>query len=72
MDDLLDMNRIDHGKIELRKERLGLAAVVESALETSRPLIEAARQELVVHLPTDPLWVAGDLTRLGRKPSRTY
>jgi len=69
VDDLLDMNRIDHGKIELRKERLDLAAVIESALETSRPLIEAARQELVVHLPTDPLWVAGDLTRLAQAVS---
>ncbi len=66
VDDLLDVNRINNGKIELRKERLDLAAVVESALETSRPLIEAARHEIVVHLPADPLCVTGDLTRLAQ------
>ena len=43
VDDLLDVSRITRGKIELRKERVELAAVVASAVETSRPLIEARR-----------------------------
>ena len=42
VDDLLDVCRITRGKIELRKERVELAAVVHSAVETSRPLIEQA------------------------------
>jgi PAS domain S-box-containing protein len=66
VDDLLDLSRIDRGKIELRKEQLNVAAVIEAALETSRPLIEAARHQLVVHLPADPLWVMGDLIRLAQ------
>jgi PAS domain S-box-containing protein len=66
VDDLLDLSRIDRGKIELRKEQLNAAAVIEAALETSRPLIEAARHQLVVHLPADPLWVMGDLIRLAQ------
>jgi PAS domain S-box-containing protein len=66
VDDLLDMSRIDRGKIELRNERLNVATVIESALETSRPLIEAGRHELIVRPSADPVWVTGDLTRLAQ------
>ena len=38
VDDLLDVCRISRGKLELRKERVELAAVVQQAVETSRPL----------------------------------
>ena len=66
VDDLLDLSRIDRGTIELRKERLDMAKVVEVALETSQPLIQEARHDLSVHLPQEPLWVTGDLTRLAQ------
>ncbi|HEX3999988.1 MAG TPA: CHASE3 domain-containing protein [Pirellulales bacterium] len=66
VDDLLDVSRITRGKIELRKERLDLSKVIESALETSRPLIEAGRHELSVALPPKPIYVLGDLTRLAQ------
>src|SRR6202046_2883988 len=42
IDDLLDVSRVSQGKIELRKEIIQAADVVQSALETSRPLIDAA------------------------------
>ena len=42
VDDLLDVSRITRGKLELRRQRLELAAVIDAAVETSRPLIEAA------------------------------
>ena len=51
VDDLLDVSRITRGKIELRKERVELAAVVQQAVETSRPLIEAQRPRTDGHLP---------------------
>jgi PAS domain S-box-containing protein len=66
VDDLLDVSRITRGKIELRKERVCLAAVIESALETSHPLVEAAKHRLSVDLPPDPLAVTGDFTRLAQ------
>jgi PAS domain S-box-containing protein len=66
VDDLLDVSRISQGKIELHKERLTVAAVVESALEISRPLIETAHHELTVALPPQPLLMDGDLTRLAQ------
>jgi signal transduction histidine kinase len=64
VDDLLDVARVTSGKIVLRPERLDLRAVVEVAVETSRPAIDAARHELAVRLPADPLPADGDRTRL--------
>jgi CheY-like chemotaxis protein len=65
VDDLLDVSRISQGKLELRRERIELQAVLRSAVETSRPLIDAGRHELVIEPgPRPPLVVDGDLTRL--------
>ena len=66
IDDLLDVSRITTGKVELHRQRLRVAEVVEVALETSRPLIEAARHELTVAFPPMPLAIVGDLTRLAQ------
>ncbi len=41
LDDLLDVSRITRGKLELRKSR-SLHAVVEAAVETARPALDAA------------------------------
>jgi signal transduction histidine kinase len=64
VDDLLDVSRITRGKIKLRMERLDLATVIEAAVETSRPLIDAHKHELVVALPKQRVQIEGDLTRL--------
>ena len=66
VDDLMDVSRITRGKLELRREKLALAAVLQAALETSRPLIEAAHHDLVLHVPKAPVYVYGDLTRLAQ------
>ena len=66
VDDLMDVSRISRGKIELRKERVELAAVVHSAVETSRPLIEQMGHELTVSLPEFPVILDADLTRLAQ------
>ncbi len=66
VDDLLDVARIGQGKLELRQERLELAMVVQHALETSRPLIEASQHELTITLPDQPLYVMGDPQRLAQ------
>ena len=49
VDDLLDLSRISRGQIDLRTERVDLATVVTSAVETSRPLIEQSGHELERH-----------------------
>lgn len=64
VDDLLDVSRITRGKIELRKERVELAAVVSSAIEASRPLIEKWDHQLTVAIPPQPIYLEADSTRL--------
>ncbi len=66
VDDLLDVSRITRGKMELRKQRVDLAAVVGTAVETSRPLVEAAGHHLTVTLPPQPVFVDGDPVRLAQ------
>ena len=66
VDDLLDVSRITRGKIELRRERVGMQAVIDAAVETSHPLIEQAGHELVVTVPDEPIFVDGDATRLAQ------
>ena len=64
MDDLLEVSRITRGVIDVQREPLDLAFVLRAAIETSRPAIEAARHELTVELPAEPITVAGDAVRL--------
>lgn len=66
IDDLLDISRVSRGKIELRKSRVSVAAAVESALEVSRPPIEASRHRLSVQLPDETLWLEADPVRLAQ------
>jgi signal transduction histidine kinase/GAF domain-containing protein len=66
VDDLLEISRITLGKVELKKERVDFRTVLGSALETTRPLIEASTHELAVRLPADPLPLDADPTRLAQ------
>ncbi len=66
IDDLLDVARISGGKLELKRERTDLKRVLTSAVETSMPLIEAARHTLQVTLPDGPLGVDADVTRIAQ------
>jgi signal transduction histidine kinase len=64
IEDLLSASRITSNKLELCKERMDLAAMVQSAVETSRPLIEAAGHELLVTMPAEPILLEADPTWL--------
>lgn len=66
IDDLLDVSRIARGKLELRRERIELAHVVQTAIEISRPLIDAMEHRLIISLPDSPLFVDGDMARLAQ------
>jgi CheY-like chemotaxis protein/nitrogen-specific signal transduction histidine kinase len=66
LDDLLDVSRITRGKLELRKGRVTLAAVVESAVETSRPAIDGGGHRLTVELPPEPAHLDADPVRLAQ------
>lgn len=66
VDDLMEVSRITRGKIELRMEPIELAAVICSAVEASRPLIEAAGHQLAISLPPEPMTIRGDHLRLSQ------
>ena len=66
VDDLLDVSRINLGKIDLRKERIDVGSVVQSALETSRPMIDLGHHELLISVPEDPVFVRADAVRLAQ------
>jgi two-component system CheB/CheR fusion protein len=66
VDDLLDVSRISTGKIRLQKEAVELHDILERAVEISRPLMAARRQEFSEVLPTDPVWLDADPTRLAQ------
>ncbi len=64
VDDLFDVSRIARGALELRQDRMNLAAVAAAALEISKPLLDARKHRLVVGMPAEPLIVFGDRARL--------
>ena len=66
IDDLLDIARITSNKMELRRERIELSAVLDAAVETSRPLIEQRGQKLIVKAPPAPIHVDGNMVRLAQ------
>jgi PAS domain S-box-containing protein len=66
IDDLLDVARISGGKLHLRKAHVALAPILASAVETSLPLIEAARHALSVDIADDGIAVEADATRIAQ------
>jgi CheY-like chemotaxis protein len=66
VDDLLDVSRFTRGKVELRKERIEVAAVAARAIEMSSPVMEKKRQVLVVRIPPRGLVVDADPSRLAQ------
>jgi PAS domain S-box-containing protein len=65
VDDLLDVSRITRGKVELIRESVELAAVVDKALELAGPLIEQRQHDVTVAVSRD-IRVTGDAARLSQ------
>jgi PAS domain S-box-containing protein len=66
IDDLLDIARVTNGKVEIRKTRVDLNAIVTNAVETSLPLIDKHRHALDLQLHAAPLPVQADATRIAQ------
>jgi len=64
VDDLLDVARITRGQVDLKRDYIPLADVLNAAVETSLPLIETSRHRLDVRLPPEPLTLYADATRI--------
>ena len=66
IDDLLDVARINSGKVALRKERIVLHDVVATAVEASMPLIQAGQHRFDLSLPETPVVLDADPVRLAQ------
>ena len=66
VDDLLDVSRISRGKIPLRRVRIELASTIFAAEETIRPMCEQLNHVLTVSMPTEPIFLYADPTRLAQ------
>jgi len=64
IEDLLDVSRINQGKIDLRRSLVDVAPILDAAVETVRPLIEERKHRLVVEVDHHDLWAVADPTRL--------
>jgi CheY-like chemotaxis protein/two-component sensor histidine kinase len=64
LEDLLDVSRLTRDMILLRWDRVELGTVIVQAVETTRHIVEGRRHNLSLDLPSEPIEVEGDLTRL--------
>jgi signal transduction histidine kinase len=66
VDDLLDAARMARGTVHLQRQRLDLADLMRTAVEDHRGSLATAGLTLEVNLPSEPIWVQGDPTRLAQ------
>jgi PAS domain S-box-containing protein len=64
--DLLEVSRINQGKIELRIEPMALSQALGSAVEAVLPLVEERRQKLIVDRHETSAWIDGDSCRIAQ------
>ena len=65
-DDLLDVARITQDKLEMRRERIDLRTVLQTAIDAARPAIDGQAHSIQLDLPGVPLWADADPTRLAQ------
>lgn len=66
VDDLLDLNRVTHDRLELRRSEVELSSVLQQAVEVALPLIDSAGHKLTIDLPEEPINLNADGTRLAQ------
>jgi signal transduction histidine kinase/ActR/RegA family two-component response regulator len=66
IDDLMDVSRINQGRIELQRELVDLSRVIELAVEASRPHIDEGGHTLTLVRPEADILIDADVTRLAQ------
>lgn len=66
LNDLLDVSRIERGAVTIKQSKIFLSEIIERALETSQPLLDASQHRLEVQLPPYDVELHGDIVRLAQ------
>lgn len=66
IDDLLNASRVTTDKLTLRIERVSLQAIIATAVEASRPVIDSSRHVLKISQPAETVWLEADPTRVAQ------
>lgn len=66
LDDLLDVARITHQRLDLQKEQSDLSLIVEAAIETVQPLLDSKHHQLEVRRPAEPIRIFADPVRISQ------
>jgi signal transduction histidine kinase/CheY-like chemotaxis protein len=66
LDDLLDVSRITRGRLALRRGPHALAEMLEAAVETARPLVDARQHALEVVVPQATIMMQADPLRVSQ------
>ncbi len=66
VDDLLDLSRISHDKLELRRQHVDLMTIINQAIETSRPLADREQQTITLVRPNERIELDADSIRLAQ------
>jgi signal transduction histidine kinase len=66
VDDLLDVSRVNQGKISLKTERIQLSQILQSAIEASQHYIDAGGHSFTTNIPDEAIWLDADHTRLAQ------
>jgi signal transduction histidine kinase len=66
LDDLLDISRVTRGTLELRPQMTNFTSIIETAIETARPIIESKRHVLKIETTDESARFAADPMRLAQ------
>ncbi len=72
VDDLLDVSRITRGKVTLRREPVDVKATINQVVEAMRPTIEERRHTIKIEVPSEPLVIEADPTRVAQVLSNIF
>jgi diguanylate cyclase (GGDEF)-like protein len=64
VDDLLDTSRVSTGKLRLERREIELVSIIDAAVDTCRPAMDARLQNFIVQLPSSAAQMLGDPIRL--------
>jgi PAS domain S-box-containing protein len=64
VEDLIDMSRLTTGKLQVERRRLNIVAVAHEAIHLIQPAADAEGVTIAVDVPSHPIPVEGDATRL--------